>query len=89
MRSASRPDTGHLSMLRGDLEELRRTVDTLAREESVRNLGNRWDAMDERFDAFTQRNPFNVEEASFRSGRLRAGSKKFVRLWMDCLSHCR
>ncbi|TDQ31706.1 localization factor PodJL [Phyllobacterium brassicacearum] len=82
--SASRPDTGHLSMLRGDLEELRRTVDTLAREESVRNLGNRWDAMDERFDAFTQRNPFNVEEASLSLGSLE-GRLKEIRETLDGL----
>ncbi len=44
-------------MLRGDLDELKRTVNTLAREESVQNLGDRWDAIDERFDAFVQRNP--------------------------------
>ncbi|HMF67815.1 MAG TPA: hypothetical protein VK602_09430, partial [Phyllobacterium sp.] len=55
--SANRPETGHLSMLRGDLDELKRTVNTLAREESVQNLGNRWDAIDERFDAFAQRAP--------------------------------
>ena len=53
--SGSQPETGHLSMLRGDLDELKRTVNTLAREESVQNLGNRWDAIDERFDAFAQR----------------------------------
>lgn len=55
--SASQAETGHLSMLRGDLDELKRTVNTLAREESVQNLGDRWDAIDERFDAFVQRNP--------------------------------
>ncbi len=55
--SGSRQESGHLSMLRGDLDELKRTVNTLAREESVQNLGNRWDAIDERFDAFAQRNP--------------------------------
>lgn len=55
--SASRPETGHLSMLRGDLDELKRTVNTLAREESVQNLGNRWDAIDERFDDFARRVP--------------------------------
>jgi localization factor PodJL len=55
--SSSRTDNGHISMLRGDLDELKRTVTTLAREESVKNLNNRWDAMDERFDSFRQDHP--------------------------------
>ncbi|WP_246663608.1 peptidoglycan-binding protein [Phyllobacterium endophyticum] len=54
--SASRPEASHLSFLRGDLDELKRTVNLLAREESLQSLGNRWDAIDERFDTFTQRN---------------------------------
>lgn len=54
---SGRADNGHLSMLRGDLDELKRTVTTLAREESVKSLNNRWDAMDERFDAFRQDHP--------------------------------
>jgi localization factor PodJL len=58
--SASQYETGHLSMLRGDLDELKRTVNTLAREESVQNLGNRWDTIDERFDAFVERNRSTV-----------------------------
>lgn len=55
--TSGRADNGHLSMLRGDLDELKRTVTTLAREESVKSLNNRWDAMDERFDAFRQDHP--------------------------------
>ncbi|MBA8877212.1 peptidoglycan-binding protein [Phyllobacterium myrsinacearum] len=55
--TSGRADNGHLSMLRGDLDELKRTVTTLAREESVKSLNHRWDAMDERFDAFRQDHP--------------------------------
>jgi localization factor PodJL len=62
--SGSRQDSGHLSMLRGDLDELKRTVNTLAREESVQNLGDRWDAIDERFDAFVQRNPSAIQNGA-------------------------
>lgn len=81
---AGRPEASHLSMLRGDLEELRRTVDTLAREESVRDLGSRWDAMDERFDAFAQGNPFNGEIASASLGSLE-GRLKEIRETLDGL----
>lgn len=83
---ATRPETGHLSMLRGDLEELKRTVDTLAREESVKSLGNRWDAMDERFDAFAQRNPFNSKETSASLGSLE-GRLNEIRQAVDVLPH--
>lgn len=55
--TSNRTDNGHLSMLRGDLDDLKRTVTTLAREESVKSLNNRWDAMDERFDSFRQDHP--------------------------------
>ncbi|MEK1850723.1 MAG: peptidoglycan-binding protein [Phyllobacterium sp.] len=57
----SKTDSAHLSMLRGDLDELKRTVDTLTREEPVKSLGNRWDAMDERFDTY-HRQPFKSGE---------------------------
>ncbi|MBA8899165.1 peptidoglycan-binding protein [Phyllobacterium sp. P30BS-XVII] len=42
-----RGDENHLSMLRGDLDELKRTVTALARDEQVKSLNNRRDAMDE------------------------------------------
>ncbi len=41
-------------ILRRDFDELKRTVETLAREESLRRMSHRWDALDERFDNFTQ-----------------------------------
>lgn len=41
--------------LHDEIAELKRTVQTLAREESLRRLNHRWDSLDERFDAFEQR----------------------------------
>ncbi|RCS24698.1 peptidoglycan-binding protein [Phyllobacterium salinisoli] len=52
---SERTDSGTAQELRRELEELKRTVQTLAREESVRRLSHRWDSFDERFDAFEQR----------------------------------
>ncbi|WP_420959384.1 peptidoglycan-binding protein [Brucella sp. IR073] len=43
------------SDLHDEIGELKRTVQTLAREESLRRLTHRWDSLDERFDAFEQR----------------------------------
>ncbi len=42
------------AVMRRDFEELKRTVETLAREESLRRMSHRWDALDERFDSFEQ-----------------------------------
>ncbi|MBX8825834.1 peptidoglycan-binding protein [Ochrobactrum sp. SFR4] len=42
------------AVMRRDFEELKRTVETLAREESLRRMSHRWDALDERFDNFEQ-----------------------------------
>lgn len=42
------------ALMRRDFEELKRTVETLAREESLRRMSHRWDALDERFDNFEQ-----------------------------------
>ncbi|WP_022711094.1 peptidoglycan-binding protein [Pseudochrobactrum sp. AO18b] len=42
------------AIMRRDFEELKRTVETLAREESLRRMSHRWDALDERFDNFEQ-----------------------------------
>ncbi|HWD12674.1 peptidoglycan-binding protein [Pseudochrobactrum sp. sp1633] len=42
-------------VMRRDFEELKRTVETLAREESLRRMSHRWDALDERFDNFEQK----------------------------------
>lgn len=41
--------------LHSDLEDLKRTVQTLARDESLRRLSHRWDSFDEKFDAFEAR----------------------------------
>ncbi|WP_439273682.1 peptidoglycan-binding protein [Pseudochrobactrum sp. HB0163] len=41
-------------IMRRDFEELKRTVETLAREETLRRMSHRWDALDERFDNFAQ-----------------------------------
>jgi localization factor PodJL len=81
-----RTESSHLSMLRGDLNELKRTVDTLAREESVKSLGNRWDAMDERFDAFAQRRPVGTGEANVSLGSLEERLDE-IRQAMDVLPH--
>jgi localization factor PodJL len=81
-----RTDSAHLSMLRGDLDELKRTVDTLAREESVKSLGNRWDAMDERFDAFAQHNPLKAGEAGASLETLE-GRLEGIRQAVDVLPH--
>jgi localization factor PodJL len=43
------------SDLHEEIAELKRTVQTLAREESLRRLSHRWDTLDERFEAFEQR----------------------------------
>ncbi|MDR0252511.1 MAG: peptidoglycan-binding protein [Brucellaceae bacterium] len=42
------------AIMRRDFDELKRTVETLAREESLRRMSHRWDALDERFDNFEQ-----------------------------------
>ncbi|WP_245411880.1 SEL1-like repeat protein [Phyllobacterium leguminum] len=47
-----RPPRGELH---DEIAELKRTVQTLAREESLRRLNHRWDSLDERFDTFEQR----------------------------------
>ena len=52
---ASRTRSEDLVVLREDLEELKQTVQTLAREESVSRLGNRWDMLDRHFDALESR----------------------------------
>ena len=42
------------AIMRRDFDELKRTVETLAREESLRRMSHRWDELDERFDNFEQ-----------------------------------
>ena len=79
-------ESGHLSMLRGDLNELKRTVDTLAREESVKSLGNRWDAMDDRFDAFAQRHTGGAGDANASLASLDERLDE-IRQAMDVLPH--
>jgi len=52
---SERTDNETAHGLQRELDELKRTVQTLAREESLRRLSHRWDEFDERFDAFEQR----------------------------------
>lgn len=49
------------AVMRRDFEELKRTVETLAREESLRRMSHRWDALDERFDNFEQQQTEKLE----------------------------
>ncbi|MCF7670728.1 SEL1-like repeat protein [Bacillus subtilis] len=59
------------AIMRRDFDELKRTVETLAREESLRRMSHRWDALDERFDNFEQQQfqkltasqPVNIDPA--------------------------
>ncbi|MGH6763000.1 MAG: peptidoglycan-binding protein [Phyllobacterium sp.] len=48
---ADRDQDESLLNLRGDLEELKRTVQTLAREDSLDRLNHRWDSIDERLSS--------------------------------------
>jgi localization factor PodJL len=82
----SNKDSAHLSMLRGDLDELKRTVDTLTREEPVKSLGNRWDATDERFDTYHHRQPFNSGETG-ASLETFAGRLDGIRQAVEVLPH--
>lgn len=53
--TGSADSTNHTDMImRHDFEALKRTVETLAREDSLRRMSHRWDALDERFDNFEQ-----------------------------------
>jgi len=82
----SRTDSPYLSMLRGNLDELKRTVKTLAREDPVKSLGDRWDATDERFDAFAPRNSLNGGEAGASLETLE-GRLDGIRQAVDVLPH--
>ena len=52
---AERSSEANAQALRRQLEELNRTVQSLAREETLHRLNNRWDRFDARFEAFEQR----------------------------------
>jgi len=52
---AQRSDDRGIGMLRTELDEVRATMDRLAREESVHAVERRWDEFDRRFDAFEER----------------------------------
>ncbi|MBR7654670.1 SEL1-like repeat protein [Brucella oryzae] len=52
---ADRSSEANAQALRRQLEELNRTVQSLAREETLHRLNNRWDRFDARFEAFEQR----------------------------------
>ncbi|TIM70840.1 MAG: peptidoglycan-binding protein, partial [Mesorhizobium sp.] len=48
-------DRSGVNMLRLDLEQVKAALDTLAREESVQEVGRRWDEFDRRWTAFEDR----------------------------------
>ena len=50
-----RTDDRSVNMLRLEIEQMKSALDTLAREETVRSVDNRWDAFDQRFDDFEHR----------------------------------
>lgn len=52
---AQRSDDRGIGMLRTELDEVRATMDRLAREDSVHAVERRWDEFDRRFDAFEER----------------------------------
>src|SRR5690606_30274058 len=52
---ADRSSEANAQALRRQLDELNRTVQGLAREETLHRLNNRWDRFDARFEAFEQR----------------------------------
>src|SRR5690606_32160399 len=52
---AEKSDDRSVNLLRLELEQVKSALDSLAREESVRGLGNRWDEFDRRWSAFEDR----------------------------------
>ncbi|TIL59569.1 MAG: peptidoglycan-binding protein [Mesorhizobium sp.] len=52
---AEKSDDRSVNMLRLDLEQVKAALDTLAREESVQEVGRRWDEFDRRWTAFEDR----------------------------------
>ncbi|MFQ0815363.1 peptidoglycan-binding protein [Brucella anthropi] len=52
---AERSSEANAQALRRQLDTLNRTVQSLAREETLHRLNNRWDRFDARFEAFEQR----------------------------------
>lgn len=52
---ADKNDDRSISMLRLELEQVRAAIDTLARDESLQAVDNRWDDFDRRWTAFEER----------------------------------
>ena len=52
---AQRSDDRSIAMLRAELDQVRETMERLAREESLHAVERRWDEFDRRFDAFEER----------------------------------
>lgn len=52
---AERSDDRGIGMLRAEFDQVRETMDRLAREDSVHAVERRWDEFDRRFDAFEER----------------------------------
>ena len=52
---AERSDDRGIGMLRAEFDQVRETMERLAREESVHAVERRWDEFDRRFDAFEER----------------------------------
>ena len=67
-----RTDDRSVNMLRLEIEQLKSALDTLAREETVRSVGNRWDAFDERFDDFEHRISAGAGQRANNSAELAA-----------------
>ncbi len=51
---ANRYDSGGIDYLRSDIDDLKNSIEQLAREDTLRAVDNRWGEMDRRFDAFEQ-----------------------------------
>ncbi|MGD9916139.1 MAG: peptidoglycan-binding protein, partial [Rhizobiaceae bacterium] len=52
---SERSDDKGINMLRLELEQVKGAIDSLAREETVRSVGNRWDEFDRRWSSFEDR----------------------------------
>ena len=93
--TASNHSTNTDAVMRRDFEELKRTVETLAREESLRRMSHRWDALDERFDNFEQQQfqklttsqPANIDPALEAISARLDGLRQAVEKLPDNQSH--
>lgn len=52
---AERGDDRNLNLLRQEIDQVKRALDKLAREDSVKNVDRRWDEFDRRWDEFERR----------------------------------